>query len=88
MLAEVRGGKEPPQHLLRDTINGWLNMFFGARVRFVLGACLTIGCLAWMQQRARRVRQWRLYWLLSAVSLGEATPNDLRMLIGTTDSSK
>ncbi|MEO8497319.1 MAG: serine/threonine-protein kinase, partial [Planctomycetota bacterium] len=50
MLAEARSGKQPPQHLLRDTINGWLNQFFGARVRFLLGACLTIGCVLWVQQ--------------------------------------
>ncbi|MBC8355843.1 MAG: protein kinase [Planctomycetes bacterium] len=50
MLAEARGGKEPSRILLRDTINGWLNYFFGPRVRFLLGACLTIGCVLWMQQ--------------------------------------
>lgn len=50
MLAEARGGKEPPQHLLRDTINGWLNQCFGTRVRFLLGAALTIGCVLWMKQ--------------------------------------
>jgi serine/threonine protein kinase len=50
MLAEARGGKEPPQHILRDTSNRWLNRFLGARVRFLLGACLTIACVLWMRQ--------------------------------------
>ncbi|MEX0818370.1 MAG: serine/threonine-protein kinase [Pirellulaceae bacterium] len=50
MLAEARGGKEPQQPVLRDAINGWVNRFLGARVRFVLGACLTIGCVLWIQQ--------------------------------------
>jgi hypothetical protein len=50
MLAEARGGKEPPQPILRDAINGWLNRFLGARMRFVLGACLTIGFVLWIQQ--------------------------------------
>ncbi len=50
MLAEARGGKEPPQHLLRDTIDMWLNRFAGARIRFLIGACLIIGCVLWMRQ--------------------------------------
>jgi hypothetical protein len=50
MLAEARGGKEPPRQLLRDTTNIWLDRFLGARVRFLLGACLTIGCVLWMRQ--------------------------------------
>ena len=50
MLAEARGSKEPARHLLRDTINGWLNGLAGARVRFLIGTCLMIGCVLWMRQ--------------------------------------
>ena len=50
MLAEARGGNQPPLHTLRDAINLWLNRFLGARVRFLLGAGLIIGCVLWVRQ--------------------------------------
>ncbi len=67
MLAEARGGKQPRPELLRDTINIWLNRFLGARVRFLLGACLTIGCVLWMQQNE----------ILSGTELREAAASAL-----------
>lgn len=50
MLAEARGGKEPPPPPMQDTINGWLDAVAGPRLRFLAGCVLVIGCVLWIQQ--------------------------------------
>lgn len=50
MLAEARGGKEAPQRRTFEVLNQWLNLFLGARVRFLLGCGLMLGFVLWLRQ--------------------------------------
>jgi serine/threonine protein kinase len=50
MLAEARGGKEPPPPPLQSTVSVWLNTIAGSRFRFLAGSVLMIGFVLWIQQ--------------------------------------